>query len=68
MADNPFDTSDPTLLDVASRAEGPSGSLPFTAEMLLTRPFYSQYENARQVERPTVLENLAHRNPRREES
>ena len=38
MADNPFDTSDPSLLDVASRAEGPSGSLPFTAEMLLTRP------------------------------
>ena len=38
MADNPFDTSDPALLDVASRAEGPSGSLPFTAEMLLTRP------------------------------
>src|ERR1044072_5467363 len=38
MPDNPFDTSDPSLLDVASRAEGPSGSLPFTAEMLLTRP------------------------------
>ncbi len=38
MADNPFDTSDPSLFDVASRAEGPSGSLPFTAEMLLTRP------------------------------
>ncbi|HXT28009.1 MAG TPA: YjhG/YagF family D-xylonate dehydratase [Vicinamibacterales bacterium] len=38
MPDNPFDISDPSLLDVASRAEGPSGSLPFTAEMLLTRP------------------------------
>jgi len=38
VPDNPFDTSDPSLLDVASRAEGPSGSLPFTAEMLLTRP------------------------------
>jgi putative YjhG/YagF family dehydratase len=38
MPTNPFDSSDPSLLDVASRAAGPSGSLPFTAEMLLTRP------------------------------
>jgi putative YjhG/YagF family dehydratase len=38
MPHNPFDTSDPLILDVASQAEGPSGSLPFTPEMLLTRP------------------------------
>src|SRR5690349_7304910 len=38
MSTNPFDSSDPSLLDIASRAEGPAGSLPFTAEMLLTRP------------------------------
>lgn len=37
MSDNPFDT-DTSILDVASKAEGPAGSLPFTAEMLLTRP------------------------------
>ena len=38
MPENPFDGSDPSILDVASRAAGPAGSLPFTAEMLLTRP------------------------------
>jgi putative YjhG/YagF family dehydratase len=38
MARDPFEFDDPAILDVASRAEGPSGSLPFTAEMLLTRP------------------------------
>src|SRR4051794_39221580 len=38
MPDNPFDTNDPSILDVQSRAKGPEGSLPFTAEMLLTRP------------------------------
>jgi xylonate dehydratase len=38
MPDNPFDNSDPSILEVASRAAGPAGSLPFTAEMLLTRP------------------------------
>ena len=38
MSDNPFDSSEPSILDVASKAKGPSGSLPFTAEMLLTRP------------------------------
>src|SRR3954451_25272283 len=38
MSDNPFDTNDPSILDVQSRAKGPEGSLPFTAEMLLTRP------------------------------
>src|SRR6476659_7971650 len=38
MSDNPFDSSDPSILDVQSRAAGPAGSLPSTAEMLLTRP------------------------------
>src|SRR6478672_11218272 len=38
MSDNPFDASDASILEVASKAEGPSGSLPFTPEMLLTRP------------------------------
>ena len=35
---DPFAFEDASILDVASQAEGPSGSLPFTAEMLLTRP------------------------------
>src|SRR3954468_5955462 len=38
MPDNPFDASDSSILDVRSRAAGPAGALPFTAEMLLTRP------------------------------
>jgi putative YjhG/YagF family dehydratase len=33
-----FDTSDPSLFDIHSRAAGPSGSLPLTAEMLRERP------------------------------
>src|SRR6266480_2495206 len=32
------DSSDPSLLDVRSKAAGPKGSLPITAEMLLNRP------------------------------
>ena len=38
MPSDPFAFEDASILDVASQAEGPSGSLPFTAEMLLTRP------------------------------
>jgi putative YjhG/YagF family dehydratase len=37
MPPNPFD-SDPALLDIATRVPGPTGSLPFTAEMLRERP------------------------------
>jgi xylonate dehydratase len=35
---NPFDSDDPRLFDVATRAAGPAGSLPLTAEMLRERP------------------------------
>src|SRR5881227_931468 len=38
MPENLFDTADPSILDVQTRAPGPAGSLPFTAEMLATRP------------------------------
>ena len=36
--DRILDSGDPSLFDVRSRARGPQGSLPITAEMLLTRP------------------------------
>ena len=35
---NPFDSNDPTLLDVSTTAPGPSGSLPLTEELLRERP------------------------------
>jgi putative YjhG/YagF family dehydratase len=35
---NPFDSDDASLLDVATRARGPSGVLPLTEEMLRDRP------------------------------
>jgi xylonate dehydratase len=35
---NPFDSADPSVYDIPSRAPGPSGSLPFTAEILRERP------------------------------
>ncbi len=35
---NPFDTDDTRLFDVSTRAAGPSGALPLTAEMLRERP------------------------------
>jgi putative YjhG/YagF family dehydratase len=35
---NPFDTEDPRLFDVSTRAAGPAGALPLTAEMLRERP------------------------------
>jgi putative YjhG/YagF family dehydratase len=38
MASNPFDADDPSLFTIASRAPGPSGSLPLTPEMLRERP------------------------------
>ncbi len=38
MAQNPFDSDDPRVLDVHSHAAGPAGSLPLTAEMLVKQP------------------------------
>jgi putative YjhG/YagF family dehydratase len=38
MTVNPFDSGDRALLDVATRVPGPTGTLPFTAEMLRERP------------------------------
>jgi xylonate dehydratase len=35
---NPFDSSDPSLLDVATHAAGQAGSLPLTEQMLRERP------------------------------
>jgi putative YjhG/YagF family dehydratase len=35
---NPFDSGDPAILDVAARAPGPAGALPFTPEMLRELP------------------------------
>jgi putative YjhG/YagF family dehydratase len=38
MSSNPFDSADPRILDVATRAAGPAGALPITAEMLRELP------------------------------
>jgi putative YjhG/YagF family dehydratase len=38
VTQNPFDSDDSALYDVATHAPGPSGSLPLTAEMLRSRP------------------------------
>jgi xylonate dehydratase len=38
MSSNPFDSDEPGLLDVVTRAAGPMGSLPLTPEMLRDRP------------------------------
>src|SRR5580693_2592464 len=38
MRHNAFDSDDPSLLDVPTRAPGPAGSLPLTPEMLRDRP------------------------------
>jgi putative YjhG/YagF family dehydratase len=38
MTGNPFDSPDPTLYDIRTRAAGPAGSLPLSAESLLERP------------------------------
>src|SRR6266404_9050065 len=38
MSDNPFDSSDPALYDIHTRAAGPSGSLPLTPDLLRNRP------------------------------
>ena len=35
---NPFDSDDPRLFNVSTRAAGPAGALPLTAEMLRERP------------------------------
>jgi xylonate dehydratase len=35
---NPFDSDDPRLYEIHSRAEGPAGALPLTPEMLRTQP------------------------------
>ena len=38
MATNPFDSADPRLFDVSTRAPGPTGALPLTPQMLRERP------------------------------
>src|ERR687896_2292956 len=38
MTSNPFDSEDLSILDVPTRAAGPTGVLPFTAEMLRNAP------------------------------
>ena len=38
MSLNPFDSDDPTILDVPTRTAGPVGMLPLTPEMLRERP------------------------------
>jgi xylonate dehydratase len=38
MPSNPFDADDVRLFDVSTRAAGPAGALPLTAEMLRERP------------------------------
>ena len=38
MAANPFDSNNPALFSISSRARGPAGALPLTAEMLRERP------------------------------
>ncbi len=38
MSSNPFDSNDPSLFNVSTRARGPAGMLPLTAEMLRARP------------------------------
>ncbi|MFZ0732741.1 MAG: YjhG/YagF family D-xylonate dehydratase [Candidatus Sulfotelmatobacter sp.] len=38
MNKNPFDFDDPQLCEIHSRAEGPAGALPLTAEMLTNEP------------------------------
>ena len=38
MTGNQFDSADSSILDIATRAPGPSGSLPLTPEMLRERP------------------------------
>jgi putative YjhG/YagF family dehydratase len=38
VAENLFDTDDPSILDVKTHAPGPSGSLPLTPDMLRERP------------------------------
>jgi putative YjhG/YagF family dehydratase len=38
MSRNPFDSDDPRLFDVSTRAAGPAGALPLTAAMLRERP------------------------------
>lgn len=38
MNKNPFDFDDPELCEIHSRAEGPAGALPLTAEMLRNQP------------------------------
>jgi putative YjhG/YagF family dehydratase len=37
MTSNPFDSDEPSLFDISTRAPGPAGALPLTAEMLRER-------------------------------
>ncbi len=38
MPSNPFNSDDPRLFEISTRARGPAGALPLTAEMLRERP------------------------------
>ncbi len=38
MTSNPFDSDDPALFNISTRARGPAGALPLTAQMLRERP------------------------------
>ncbi len=38
MSSNPFDSDDARLFEISTRARGPAGALPLTAEMLRERP------------------------------
>lgn len=38
MTSNPFDSDDPSLFDISTRARGPAGALPLTAQMLREWP------------------------------
>ena len=38
MSSNPFDSDDAALFTISTRARGPAGALPLTAEMLRERP------------------------------
>jgi hypothetical protein len=38
MSSNPFDSNDPSLFEISTRARGPAGVLPLTPEMLRERP------------------------------
>jgi xylonate dehydratase len=55
---NPFDSENPELFELSSRAAGPSGALPLTPEMLKTRPsgdLFGWSQNAGMGWKPSAL-------------